>query len=85
MSFAFAPRAAVVIVCILSGIWLIRFCISVVYPALLSGIFTARGRVYMKEMHPIRFWLAVCFYVTATAGMITTTFFLIYMYAYKGI
>ncbi|CDX38523.1 hypothetical protein MPLA_230039 [Mesorhizobium sp. ORS 3359] len=42
--------------------WLIRFFVSVGYPAIKTGIYPARGRVYLKAMHPISFWLCVAFF-----------------------
>lgn len=31
--------------------------------ALSSGILKARGRVYLRNMHPIRFWFGVYFHI----------------------
>ena len=46
----------------LTDAWLLEFCRSVVLPAINSGIFPARGRVYLREMHPMRFWFGVGFF-----------------------
>jgi hypothetical protein len=36
---------------------------SILRLALSSGILQARGRVYLRDMHPVRFWSAVYFHL----------------------
>ena len=67
----------VLIACVYADIVLVRHCYLVVIPAIKSGIFPARGRVYLRKMHPVRFWLCVIFFVTITIIMIAATVTLI--------
>ncbi len=54
------------IIVIAALVWAAGYSAITFFPmacfALRTGIFKARGRVYLREMHPVRFWFGVCFF-----------------------
>ena len=71
-------KIVIVLACVLADVWLVNFCISVVFPAVKSGIYPARGRIYLREMHPKRFWLAAVFFPSLTVLMLACTVVLLF-------
>jgi hypothetical protein len=62
MESVYAREVGIFVVLALVEAWLIKLFASVCYSAIKAGIYPARGRVYLRDMHPVRFWLAVLFY-----------------------
>ncbi|RWE74898.1 hypothetical protein [Mesorhizobium sp.] len=62
MEGVYIREIGIFVVLALLDAWFIKFFASVGYPAIKTGIYPARGRVYLRDMHPVRFWLAVLFF-----------------------